>query len=76
MASCWRKLSKIDRRTKYAVYGWIRKAEQELQLSHTPLMVSSICILYYVEDEIFEQTADTVKISKRGKCITKLKSGV
>ena len=73
MASSWKKLSKIDKKTKYSVYGWIRQVEQELRLSHIPLMVSSICILYYVEDEIFNQISDTVKISKNGKCITKSK---
>ena len=72
MASFLKKLSKIDNKTKYGVYGWIMKAEKELQLIHIPVMISSICILYYHEDEIFGNVSKETKISKDGKCITKM----
>ena len=75
MASFLKKLSKIDTRTKYGVYGWIRQAEQELQLRHVPLMISSICILYYHKDEIFDIVSKDVKLSMDGKSITKLCTG-
>ena len=65
MSSLLKKLSKI-------VYGWIREAEKELQLTHIPRMISSICILYYHEDEIFGSVSKETKISKDGKCITKI----
>ena len=67
-----KKLSKIDDKTKYGVYGWIRKAEQELQLRHIPLMISSICILYYHEDDMFDIVSKHIKLSNDRKVITKL----
>ena len=72
MTVCWKKLSQIDKRTKYGVYGWIREAEAALELGHIPLMISSICILYFYEDEMFDEIADAVKMSKDRKCVTKL----
>ena len=47
-------LSKVDGKTKDTVYGWIREAEKESQIGHIPMMLSSICILYYRDDEIFD----------------------
>ena len=59
----------IDDRIKYGVYGWIRKAEQELSLYHVPDMISNIIILYFHEDEIFDEiTKDLIK-SNKDKCV-------
>ena len=69
MASCWKKLSQIDIRTKYGIYGWMRQAEKELKLPHIPLMISSICILYFFEDEIFNEIGNQTEMSKDRKCI-------
>eukprot|EP01084_Bolivina_argentea_P297692 512906_1 len=66
-------LSKIDKRTKYVVFGWIRNNEKTLQLSHIPVMISSICILYFRDDEIFAITGTKVKLSNNKKCIEKIK---
>ena len=65
----FKKLSKIDERTKYAVYGWIRKAEEELSFRHVPLVITSICILYFYEDEIFEIVSDNIKVSSDRKIL-------
>ena len=70
--SLLKKLQKIDDQTKYAVYGWLRKAEEELNLNHIPLMISSICILYYHMEEIFQLIPYHIKLSDDNKCITKL----
>ena len=70
MTSLSKKLSQIDDKTKYGVYGWIRKAGQELELNHVPLMISSICILYYCQDEIFDIVSTHVTKSADGKSIT------
>lgn len=69
MSSFFNRLSKIDNRTKYGVYGWIRQAEIELKLCHIPLVISSICILYAHDDEIFEIIEKGVKSYNHGKCI-------
>ena len=63
-----KRLSKIDEKTKYGVYGWIREAEESLQLGHVPLMISSICILYF--HEIFDAIGKYMKLSQGNKCIT------
>ena len=44
--STFRKIREIDDKSKYGVYGWIRRAEQELELPHIPQIITSICILY------------------------------
>ena len=75
MSSVLKRLSKIDNKTKYGVYGWIRKAEQELQLSHIPSSISDICILYYYQDEIFHIVSKQVKVSEDGRSITKIRGG-
>ena len=73
MSSSFKKLSKIDKRTKYSVYGWIREMEQALDLSQVPMMISSICILYFHKDPIFDSNliGTSTKLSADKKCITK-----
>ena len=66
-----KKLSKIDERTKDAVIGWIRETEKELSMNHTPLMISSLCILFFFAEEIFEFYGDNVEASNNHKTITK-----
>ena len=56
MSSFFKKLSKIDKRTKYNVYGWVRSAEQELSLDNVPVMICNICILYIHDEDIFIKT--------------------
>ena len=69
--SSWKSLSRIDKRTKYKVYGWIRTAEQELRLNYIPAMITNICILYIGDDEIFHNIGNNAKLSKNMKCLTK-----
>ena len=45
-----KQLKDIDNRTKYAVYGWIRRKEKSLRLLNVPSQITSICILYYREN--------------------------
>ena len=47
-------LSKVDKRTKYSVYGWIREYEKALNLSTIAHIISSISILYFRDDGIFD----------------------
>ena len=70
-----KQLRNVDKRTKYAVYGWMRNKEKELRLSHTPAMISSICILYLSEDEIFGIIGKDTKLSNNKKCIIKRTTG-
>ena len=70
MSSMFKKLSKVDKKQKYCVYGWIREMEQALDINHVPLMISSICILYFHEEEMFDGVGDHVTLSKDKKCIT------
>ena len=74
MSSLLKRISKVDTKTKYGIYGWIRRAEQELQLIHIPMLISSICILFYHEEEFFDIVSKKVKKSIDGKCITTMKS--
>ena len=62
MASFLKKLSKVDQKIKIAVHGWFRQQENSLELNNIPLMIISICILYFYEDEIFEIIAKNIKI--------------
>ena len=71
MSSFVKQLKKVDDRTKYGVYGWVRKAEQELKLQHVPMMISSIIILYFRDDEIFHVIGDDLQLSGNKKIITK-----
>ena len=66
----WGKLHQIDHKLKISVYGWIRRAELQLHLQVVPLVVSSICILYLHEEEIFEIIGKHITLSKNKKCIT------
>ena len=65
-----KRLSKIDDMIKYGVYGWTRKAEQELTLHHVPIMISSIIILYFHAEEKFDQITKSLIKSKNDKCAT------
>ena len=65
-----RKLRKISDEYKYCVYGWMRQAKLELQLKYIPLRISSMCVLYVYEEEIFEDVGRDVKLSENKKCIT------
>ena len=45
--------------------GWIRKQEKMLKLHNVPTVVTSMCILYTREDEIFDKISDNgIKINK------------
>ena len=70
--SSLKQLSGIDKRTKFAVYGWIREAEKQLKLNYITASISAICILYYRDDAIFGDVADNVGISQNNKRITKI----
>ena len=67
MSSWLKKLSKIDDRTKLAVYGWVSNEERLLHLNHIPIMISSICVLYFYDDEIFEVPGGCNVILKKWK---------
>ena len=69
--SLLKKLSKVDKRTKYAVYGWMRESEKELKLVIIPDIIVVTSILYFRKSEIFDIfDAEKVKLSKDGACIT------
>eukprot|EP01084_Bolivina_argentea_P201177 343917_1 len=66
-----KRMSNVGFRSKYVVFGWIRNVEKLLN-SHIPMMISSICTLYYWEDEMFVMVANDVQISPTdNKCIQK-----
>ena len=70
-----KQLNNIDKRTKYSVFGWIRNQERELKLHNVPQMISSICILYLRDDEIFDIIAKLIKLSENRKMITRMRWG-
>ena len=63
-------LSNTDEDTQYTVYGWVRNQEKILKLTNVPVMISSICIMYYRKEEIFEIAAEHIKVSKNKRIIT------
>ena len=69
--SLLRRLKNIDNRTKSSVYGWIRRAEQELQLCHISQMISSICILYRETEDYFGVYGEKIQLSKDKKSVIK-----
>ena len=78
--SSLKQLSKIDTRTKYAVYGWVRASERNLQLENVPNMITAICILFFRRDEIFkdidEEYKESIQLSANKKCVTRLKDAI
>ena len=68
-----KQLNKVNKRTKYSVYGWIREREKKLGLRNIPSMITAICILYFRDNEIFEIIDDEqIQISQYKKTIKKI----
>ena len=66
-------LNKIDKTTKYSVYGWIREKEKTLRLSSIPSGIIAMCILYCRDDEIFHvRNERKISLSVNSKSITKI----
>ena len=66
--------SKVDKRTKYTVHGWLHEAEESLGLNHIPNIVATICILFYRAAEIFAVVNEEfIDLSEDKTCATKLK---
>ena len=64
---------RIDKRTKYAVHGWIRNEEKVLKLNNMPLVITTILILYFRDDEIFDTISDKgIQLSENKKIITRI----
>ena len=69
-------LSKIDKETKNAVYGWIRKHEKLLKLGNIPTMISIICILYYRNEEEFINNGINIGYPENNhKCVMSIFNG-
>ena len=75
--SFFQELSKIDERTKYTVYGWLRELENELKIETIPDIITTITILYYrkCHDLFHGFDANRIKVSKDGACIAALTKG-
>ena len=66
-------LKEINKRTKYTVCGWIRRKEKSLTLQNITSLISSICILYSREDEVFHVISNNgIKVSENKKMISKI----
>ena len=50
----FKEVNNIDVRTRYTVYGWIRRQEQELEIENMPPILAVIIILYFRNPEIFD----------------------
>ena len=61
------------KRTKLKVYGWIREAEEELNMGYIPTDIKRICVSYAVMDDAFDYIGENIEISMNGKCVTKTK---
>ena len=70
----FKQLKKIDKRTQYSVFGWIRNKEKALGLRHVSSMIAAICILYFRDDEIFDVINEDMKLAPNKKLITKFQN--
>ena len=73
MASVATQLSKIDTKTKLCIYGWIRCQENALKISYIPPIISTMVILYFGGNEVFDIINDDIKLLNDGTCIEKIK---
>ena len=73
MASSLKKLSHIHERVIFAVYGWIRKMEDELRIYHIPLIMQ-ICILFYDGKDTFDKIGHAAMKSEDDKRVTMIES--
>ena len=69
MSSTLKLLSKINRRTKDIVIGWIRELEKCNRMDDIPSLINALCILYYREDEIFETVGSKLSVSGNRKTV-------
>ena len=72
VANSFKSLSQVDKRSKYGVYGWIRRAEKELQSSNIPEGIYSLIILYYAEIDKFEYVMEGIETSSNMRQVTKI----
>eukprot|EP01083_Nonionella_stella_P255292 876434_1 len=63
----------IPKSTKYIVFGYNKRIEEILQ-SNIPILINSLCILYYFESDYFEIAGSGITISEDKKSITKTKT--
>ena len=66
----FKKFNKIDSKTKYTVYGWIREVENALKVTNIPTTISNICIIYYRDDECFDKIEPGITAKKNNKIVT------
>lgn len=66
----------VNKRTRYAVYGWIRKLQSKLKFCNIPSVITASCILYCRDHEIFDIIGYEAKLSKNKKIITKNNYGI
>eukprot|EP01084_Bolivina_argentea_P171462 297059_1 len=72
-ASKLKDIKYIPKSTKYLVLGYNKHIEQILG-SNIPILINSLCILYYFESDYFEIAGSGITISEDKKSITKTKS--
>ena len=74
MACQLKKLKEIDKRTKHLISGYNKIITKNLSnhnlFLHIPLMIHSLCILYYYETDRFEIAGKYAEISNNGKSVT------
>ena len=65
-------LKKIDTKTKFIVFGFIRNYEKQSLSKHTPELVIQICLLYYyIKDEFDEECmGNKLILDKKQQTIT------
>ena len=70
MPSSLKDVARMSKRDKFTVYGWIHHAEKELSIRYIPHMISTICLLYFRDDEEFMHAFKCLKVSKGKRKIT------
>ena len=58
-----KRMKRINTKTKFAVFGFLRESEQKLSLLIIPTMIYYLCLAYYYQGEYFERCTNGMEIS-------------
>ena len=84
MSTALQKLKDIDKNTKYAVSGYIRKQHKSellnispfLLFQNVPIFISALCTLYYYSSDYFDCIGKNVLVSNNNKVLTYTRDGL
>lgn len=68
----FKEVNRVDQQTRYAVHGWMRRQQSELEITNLPPILAVIIVLYYRSSELFDIISKKcIKLSENKTMITK-----